>query len=128
MVNICVRFVPCLLVGMNFEVIPIVKCFITNNTCKIINSGCMYYRVKFCEKTFNQSSNLKTHSRIHTGVKPYKCKFCEKAFSQSCNLKTHSRIHTGVKPYKCKFCEKTFSHNCSLKTITCICMYFRCSH
>jgi uncharacterized Zn-finger protein len=42
------------------------------------------------------SVSLKTRPSTPTNLKPYKCKFCEKTFNQSSNLKTHSRIHLYV--------------------------------
>lgn len=50
---------------------------------------------EFCNRRFNESSNLIKHRRIHTGQRPYKCTFCGKDFTQSSNLNVHKRICKG---------------------------------
>ena len=55
---------------------------------------CMYgektYKCGFCEKSFNQLGNLRTHERLHTGELEFMCSECGKCYNTRSNLGRHA--------------------------------------
>ena len=86
--------------------------FIQSSQCKSherIHTNGKPHKCQYCDKRFIKPFKLRIHERTHTGEKPYECKYCEKCFTTSANCKSHERVHTGVKPYQCKYCGKCFA-------------------
>ncbi|NWU02120.1 ZN551 protein, partial [Urocynchramus pylzowi] len=53
------------------------------------------YECDKCRKTFQTSSTLLIHQRMHTDERPFRCSNCGKGFRHKSDLVSHQRIHTG---------------------------------
>ena len=67
------------------------------------------FECTFCHMSFQESSSLKSHVRIHTGEVPFGCITCHKRYKTKGELKQHERIHTGEMHFECKTCKKRFN-------------------
>ncbi len=50
---------------------------------------------RVCQKTFSLLRLLNRHMKCHSDVKRYLCTFCGKGFNDTFDLKRHTRTHTG---------------------------------
>jgi ovo-like protein len=48
-----------------------------------------------CSKTFGLQRLLNRHMKCHSDIKRYLCTFCGKGFNDTFDLKRHTRTHTG---------------------------------
>ena len=82
----------------------------------ITHTGELPVKCELCPFVCQNKVLLKRHvCQIHTGEKPYKCTICKQSFAMQSNVKMHMYIHTEDKPHKCKECEKAFTKVKSLK-------------
>ena len=63
---------------------------------------------QYCDKSFNNLSDLEAHKPIHKPVLSHVCDICDEAFTQISHLKDHEMRHTENRPHMCTVCEKGF--------------------
>lgn len=67
------------------------------------------YACSNCDKTFNDKSNFRVHSRTHELLKLLKCDDCKLHFPNHSMFLCHLRSHVGFKLFKCDLCDNTFA-------------------
>lgn len=60
-----------------------------------------FYNCLYCDKSFPQAYNMKSHLKSHTDIKPFKCSHCDKSFARQHDRKRHENLHSGQKWYIC---------------------------
>ena len=108
------------------------RCHIFNFLANSTNHG-EEFICGLCRKTFKLQRFINRHLKNHSQLKRYLCTFCGKGFNDTFDLKRHTRTHTGyykkfrfkinfffvikgVRPFKCNQCEKAFTQRCSLES------------
>lgn len=83
-----------------------------------------------CTKRFRYERELDIHQRMHSGSKPYHCGFCNKSFTQLGNQRSHVRRHfvrhgfvkfpteNSIFAAKCVLCNETFNDGVSMEAHT----------
>ena len=64
------------------------------------------YQCPVCEKRFNTSSALTSHSTSHETARNFTCELCGKAFKRKGNMNDHMKGHLDEKRYKCPVCGR----------------------
>lgn len=58
--------------------------------------GSSQFCCRICNKTFALQRLLNRHMKCHSDIKRYLCTFCGKGFNDTFDLKRHTRTHTGT--------------------------------
>lgn len=67
-------------------------------------------KCKYCDRHFENTTNLLRHIRIHSeGQKEFACEVCDRSYSAKRDLINHQRLHTGDLRHQCKICGERFA-------------------
>uniref|UniRef100_A0A8D9F501 Zinc finger protein 85 n=1 Tax=Cacopsylla melanoneura TaxID=428564 RepID=A0A8D9F501_9HEMI len=66
------------------------------------------FKCTYCEKVYNNPSNLQRHMKSHTDDSLYICEVCGKDFGTSRYLKRHKDTHNTVNTFVCEVCNAGF--------------------
>lgn len=66
------------------------------------------FKCTYCEKVYNNPSNLQRHIKTHTDNSLYICEICGKDFGTSRYLKRHKDTHNTVNSFLCEICNAGF--------------------
>lgn len=67
----------------------------TKVTAITAEDGSSHFCCRVCNKTFALQRLLNRHMKCHSDIKRYLCTFCGKGFNDTFDLKRHTRTHTG---------------------------------
>lgn len=73
-----------------------------------VHLGGSKFTCSFCQKGFDQESQLLVHIQTHTKNRPFKCHLCPRSFASQGACDNHQGEHTGAKPHKCDVCGRGF--------------------
>lgn len=66
------------------------------------------FKCNYCEKVYNNPSNLQRHIKTHTDNSLYICEICGKDFGTARYLKRHKDTHNSVNTFVCEVCNTGF--------------------
>lgn len=57
----------------------------------VVHSDHKKYKCHYCGNEYKRSKALKNHLILHTGLRPYTCPFCDKTFANGSNCRSHKK-------------------------------------
>uniref|UniRef100_A0A1I8F316 C2H2-type domain-containing protein n=1 Tax=Macrostomum lignano TaxID=282301 RepID=A0A1I8F316_9PLAT len=87
-----------------------------NTTAMARSAAQRTVRMSNLSEALQPSAPAQPALKCHSTLKRFLCSYCGKGFNDTFDLKRHTRTHTGVRPYKCTDCGKAFTQRCSLES------------
>ncbi len=78
---------------------------------------------KGCNKSFEKSTFLRRHAKLHSSDCKFVCDVCSKCFESQSKLDDHYRKHTGAKPFQCHICGNAFRYKGAYNLNEYICIF-----
>lgn len=70
---------------------------------------------QYCDKVYNNLTNLVRHLKTHDENKTHLCTICNKVFAMGQELVDHLNQHNGFVPHTCHLCNKSYMQLSKLK-------------